>query len=243
VSENDVPLIDESEDEEEVEIPTDEPEEIPPSEADKSTIIEEGLPDQDAGHLTELVCDVCLELNLTTKSSIECKRCGKAFCFHYASSIDPDYCVNCMSEVSVTKQIITKTYEHKNEETGQSTFYRRKAREIKIEGLDWLFAQRKIKDLSDVELDLMIEYHRNICSLITAESERRRNEKMHRYAGKHIVIPTPATTVVTSNTTTTVKKSRTVSKAKATEQLAAVLQSLLAKGMSVDQIAKMMGSK
>ncbi len=226
--------------EEEVFIPTpdDTPEEITPEEAAQTNIPlpQEATPEE--AHIAHLVCDVCLELNLTTKSVIKCARCEQAFCFHFASNIDAQYCVNCMSEMSIAKSVITKTYEHKNDETGITSFYRRKAREIKIDGLDWLFAQRKISELADVELDMAIEYHRNICSLMMAESERRRNEKMHRYAGIKTHIPTPSTTKVTEGTTTTVKKTRTVSKDKASESAAAILASMMAKGMNIQDILK-----
>lgn len=233
---------DESSEEEslEAELPiTDEPEEVSPAEIKPEEIIESEDAPEDKGHLTELVCDCCLELNLVTKSCIKCARCGAAFCLHYASTIDAQYCVNCMSRMSVTKEVLTKTYEHKNPETGDVHFYRRKARLIKLEGLDWLFSQRKIVDLSDEELDLSIEYHRNIMYLMIAEQERHRNEKMHRYANvtfKH----TKSAAKVTDTTTTTVKKTRTVSKDKASEQLQAIMKAMLAKGLSVEQIQAML---
>jgi hypothetical protein len=235
-------VIGDQEEEEEVFIPTpdDTPEPITEEEA-TSTDIPLTLPQEvesEEAHIAALVCDVCLELNLTTKSVIRCAKCEQAFCFHFASNIDAQYCVNCMSEMSISKSIVTKTYEHKNDETGAISFYRRKARDIKIEGLDWLFAQRKINELADVELDMAIEYHRNICSLMMAESERRRNEKMHRYAGINVKIPTPSTTTVTEGTTTTVKKTRTVSKDKASESAAAILASMMAKGMNIQDILK-----
>lgn len=193
-------------------------------------------------HIAYLVCDVCLELNLTTKSVIKCARCDNAFCYHFQSAIDSQYCVNCMSDISLTKQVITKTYESTNPETGEKSFYRRRARDIKIDGLSWLFAQRRITELADVELDLAIEYHRNICSLMIAESERRRNEKMHRYANVKL-IPIPSTTTVSTGTTTTVKKTRTVSKNKAAEGAAAILSSMLGKGMSIQDILKAVAKK
>lgn len=199
--------------------------------------------DLDKGHLTELVCEACLELNLTSKSAIVCARCGKAFCLHYASTIDVQYCVNCMSDVGITKEVITKTYEHKSAETDQVTFYRRRARQMRIFGLDWLFAQRKINDLSDVELDLDIEYHRNLMKLMIDEQERRKNEKMHRYAGMRVVLPTPATTTVSSVKQTTVKKSSTVSKSKSTEQLQALLSSMKAKGVTMESLAQLLKKK
>jgi hypothetical protein len=212
-----------------------------PITAEQAAVTDIPLPQEaspEETHIASLVCDCCLELNLTSKSVIRCARCENAFCFHFASAIDAQYCVNCMSEMSVTKSIITKTYEHKDEETGRINFYRRRAREIKVEGLDWLFAQRKINALADVELDMAIEYHRNLCSLMIAESERRRNEKMHRYAGVKVSIPTPATTTVTNGVTTTVKKSRTISKNKGAEQVAAILASLQGQGMSIGDILK-----
>jgi hypothetical protein len=145
-----------------------------------------------------------------------------------------------MSDISVSKSVITKTYEHKNEETGQKIFYRRKAREIQVGGLDWLFAQRKIVEISDMELDLVIEYHRNILGLEISEQETRRTAKMHRYAGVKFHIPTPATTTATSGTSTTTKRTRTISKNKAAEQLAALLKSVQSKGITAEQIAQML---
>lgn len=197
-------------------------------------------------HIASLVCDVCLELNLTTKSCIECVRCGNAFCFHFASKIDAQYCVNCLSDLSVMKQVITKTYEHRDSESGKVNFYRRRAREVKIAGLDWLFAQRKIASLSDVELDMSIEYHRNICSLMLAESERRRTEYMHRNARVKVSVignGSVSGASVKDSTTTTVKKTRTISKNRQQEQLAALLASMKTKGVDINAIAAMLKEK
>lgn len=228
---------------------SDEPElitEIPSASFIPQDLIIPSLADEntESPHLTSTVCDVCLELNLTTHSVIKCERCEQAFCFHFASNIDARYCVNCMSDMSMTKQVITKEYVHRDSERGITSIYRRRAREVKISGLDWLFAQRKISELSDTELDLTIEYHRNILSLMITEQEARRNAKMHRYAGIKVSIPTPSTTTVSDTTTTTTKKTRTVSKTKQQEQLAAMLKSMLAGGTTPDQIlAKLRGGK
>ena len=219
--------------------PTDEPEEITQEEAAATDIPLEALGPVEEPHLASTVCDVCLELNLTTKTCICCARCGQAFCLHFASTVDAQYCVNCLSDISMAKSTITKTYEHKNDETHTTTFYRRKAREVQISGLDWLFSQRKIYELSDIELDLSIEYHRNILSLMIAEQEKKRTEYMHRYAGIKVHIPTPATTDVHDSTTTTVKKTRVVSKNKQQEQLAALLKQMQSKGLNLNDIAKM----
>jgi hypothetical protein len=237
-----------SETTEEVETPSLYDEELPisaePQTVEAAAQTEAAPPEPQEHHLTSTVCDVCLELNLTTKSCICCERCEQAFCLHFASMVDARYCVNCLSDISMTKQVITKEYVHHDSEHNVTTTYRRRAREVKINGMDWLFAQRQLTDMSDMEVDLKIEYHRNLLSLLISEQENRRNVKMHRYAGIKAV-PTPATTTVssTSTTTTTTKKTRTVSKTKQQEQLAALLKSITAKGTSIADIAALLKQK
>lgn len=198
-------------------------------------------PEDTTPHLTSTVCDVCLELNLTVKSHIErCDHCEQAFCFHFASNIDARYCLNCMSDISITKKIISKEYIHRDDEQKVTSVYRRRAREVKIDGLSWLFAQRKIIELSDVELECQQEYHRNLLILLIDEQERRRNARIHRYAGAKSII-TPDITSVSNTTTTVVKKTRTISKNKADEQLAALMNTIAkAKGIDPNMLAALL---
>lgn len=197
-------------------------------------------------HIASTVCETCQELNLTQKQHIiTCLRCEQAFCYHFTSSVDAQYCVNCMSDISVTKQVITKEYVHRDDERQVTSVYRRRAREVQIKGLDWLFAQRRIADLSDAELDLQIEYHRNILQLLLIEQEQRRTARLHRYAGVKISIPRKSVdnTKTENTTTTTVKRTKTVSKNKQAEQVAAILNSMQAGGMSLDQILAKLKTK
>lgn len=205
----------------------------------------------DEFHIAATVCDSCMELNLTTKSVIRCARCEQAFCLHYASKIDVQYCVNCMASVDVTKQVIVKEYIHEDKERGVTQIYRRKAREIKIGGLDWLFAQRKIATLNNTELDMVIEYHRNIMQLLLAEQERKRLEYLHRNAKVKYVSPVrpPSNSdgsvkvTNTKTTRTTTKQTKTMSKSKETEQIGALLGQLKAKGINLNDLAKLINSK
>ena len=78
--------------------------------------------------------------------------------------------------------------------------------------------------------------------LMIDEQERRRNARIHRYAGVKVHIPTPSTTSVIDTTRTTVKKTRTISKNKAEEQLNALLASMLGGGKkAVDIMAILKG--
>jgi hypothetical protein len=185
------------------------------------------------------VCKNCLELNLIEEVRIaRCIKCNLIYCVHFASSIDPAHCIECLSDISVTKEVITKTYEHYNEETDVTTSSKRRARSIKIAGMDWLFAQRKIYTLSDNELELAIEYHRAILDMMLKEREERRSKYAHRFAG--VQIPKSALTGVSANEKVEVKRTRVISSTKKEAGASALMKSLLDSGMSIDQIMKML---
>ena len=192
-------------------------------------------------HISSNVCDVCMRDNLLQKVGIiYCNKCRAPFFLHYASKIDVRYCVDCFSEMDLTKEVIHKTYEHYNEVTDTITKYSRKARRIALTGESWLFAQRRIKDMTDAELDMEIEYHRQMFQLIAAEAEERKNRKVHRFAGVRVKVPS------TTSSSTTVTVSKKVSKTSSTTaqaKLSALLGTMLAKGMTPDMIAAMLKSK
>lgn len=171
------------------------------------------------------VCDTCVGDNLLKECGIRtCARCLNPFCLHYASKVDPlTYCVSCMSAIELTRSVVTKTYEHFDEVSDTLRTWSRKAREIHLSGDDWMFAQRRINTLSDAELDMVIEYHRQYLQLLCSDQERRRMEKAHRNAGVKFIIPT---STVTTTTVTTSKKTNTVKLDKQKEKTAAMLSSL-----------------
>jgi len=216
--------------------------ELDPPDQNEVTEVPVEVPEEP--HVASNVCETCSHDNLLQKVGIVyCSKCSAPFCIHFASKIDPQYCVDCCSEVSMTKNSITYERQVYNEQTDTTRTYRRRAKEIHIEGFDWLFMQRKIYTLSDAELDLAIEYHRNYQSLLLVEAEARRNQKAHRNANVKIVMPTHST----QTTTTTVKKSTNITSTKAQAQVSGLFSSLLAKGLTVDQIqaivAQLQGKK
>ena len=199
--------------------------ELEPPEVDDPTVVNE------PSDPPETVCDTCFQENLTSNVGIIfCKECKTSICKHYASSIDPQYCVGCLSDVTVEKTNVTWEQEKYSEKTDTVVKIRRRGREIKIEGLGWLFFQRKIYTLSEAELESAIEYHKNILSLMLTEAERLRNNKIHRYAG--VKVPTPSTI---TKTTVTKESTKTVS-TKATAQASALLSTMLARGFTLEQL-------
>lgn len=191
--------------------------------------------------LDNLVCDICLELNLTEAVHIQkCVVCEESYCTHHASIVDPTHCAECLHDVTVTFETIKKTETHLNHVTNQPYTRTRKARQIKLGGMHWLFAQRKIGDMNDQELALAIEYHRAYYDALIYEREKRRIDNFHRNANKQYKVNSSSSTTVTS--TTVVKKSKTVTGTKPKTQevnLSAALQLLLKQGFTMEQIKGM----
>jgi hypothetical protein len=185
-------------------------------------------------------CRTCLEANLTEDVRISrCTKCAFLYCTHFASTIDPQYCTECLSDVSLHKEVVTKTYTYYNEETDTLTEYKRRARYIKLEGLDWLFAQRKIIALSDNELELAVEYHREILNGMLKEREERRIKQLHRFANT----PKDAATQNLDSASVVASKvirTKTIQSSKAAATANATMQAMFAAGMTPAQLLAML---
>jgi len=135
--------------------------------------------------------------------------------------------------------VITKTYSYYNEEKDEVIEYKRRARRIQLSGLDWLFAQRKIVSLSDNELELSVEYHREFLNGLLKEREERRIKQAHRYAN------TPAndkTAKLDSATVTaeSIKRTKTIQSSKAAATANATMAAMLQSGMSAAQLLELL---
>lgn len=203
----------------------------------------EDLP-QSIEPLDNKVCDLCLERNLIDKSEgsfiQKCPTCDEGYCIHHASSVDPLYCVECLHDVQVTIETVRRTVISENASTGQVTTRSRKARQITLAGSHWLFNQRKIVDMTDLELTLAIEYHETFLHSLVYERDLRRIEKFHRNADKPFKVKTSNSTI-----TSTIKKTKTI-KAKtpdtAEANIGVFIEQLKASGMSLADIKAMMMS-
>lgn len=188
------------------------------------------------------VCDLCKEKNLTDRTQFSiCTQCNKVYCLHFASTIDPKYCTSCLNDVVVTEETIKKTSEHYNENTDKVYRKVQSAKRITIGGLHWLFQARKIDTLSDLELELAIEYHMEYLNLLLREREERRVERAHR--NKNVKINF-SSVQVTESSTIEVKKTRVkkATKVDPAQQLAEALADLQKLGFSPEMIAKMAAS-
>jgi len=183
------------------------------------------------------VCEECKVLNLTTSVGVQgCLRCSKPHCIHFASTIDPLYCGECLGDITLKKETVVKTYTHYNEDTDELTSYNRRAKSISISGNDWLFSQRKISSLNDAELELTCEYHRAYLILLLNEREARRTAYMHRYAGVKITLTPPSATT----TSTEVKTTKEIKSTKAAQNAKSIVESMLASGQSTEQLMELL---
>lgn len=188
--------------------------------------------------LDNIVCDVCLEQNLTENIHIQrCTTCNDEYCMHHSSVIDPGQCEQCCSDVKVEISTIKKVII----DSKVGHIRSRKARQITLGGLHWLFAQRKIQDMGDDDLIRAIEYHRAIYDSLIYEREKRRAETFHRNANKPFKVPQNHST-----TTKTVKTVKTVQAktAPTAEGMNTQFKALIDAGFTKEQIiALIMGKK
>ena len=191
--------------------------------------------------IEDTVCSECAFGNLVKNVGIKrCIRCDKAFCTHFSCTVAPlEYCINCMGDLELKREIVTKTVEKYNPFTDTTHVYKRRARSIHINGDDWMFAQRKIGSLSEVELELAIEFHKEYLQLLGAEQDRKKAERLHKQSNvKTISVPngTVSKTVRETKTTTTTKQN------KKADQLQALFEQLLLDGKSIQEIQQIIAS-
>lgn len=195
--------------------------------------------------IEEVVCDTCIKDNLLKSIGIQkCYRCSKPFCLHYSAKADPHYCVNCLGELKLTTEVVTKSYEHEHydalEDKVITTTYSRNAKRYTMSGDDWLFVQRRSRSMSDEELDMFIEYHRQYRDLLLAEKDTRRAERLAALRAKSEAARAPSGAVSTTRSTTTVvKKTTTVKTNKKLEQLKAQLAVMVGTDGVEEALAKL----
>lgn len=206
----------------------------------------------------ERFCSKCVSDPNLTKF---CKRCRYEFCGHFASKWDFQFCAYCLHDLVLHDSIIRKDVVTKSL-SGKKTFTRvMSARHLMFEGKDWMFAAKRVLDMSEEELGSTIEYHRTIFGALINEMEARkiaRNKKNLSLIakGSSLKIPsiksgmytdgTPMTigTDSTTVTTTTIKRTRIT--ATQTNSTAVALTSIIAimkaQGLGEEQIkAKLLG--
>jgi len=187
------------------------------------------------------ICMLCREQNLTDQTQFNnCKKCNSVYCLHYASTIDPGYCTNCLYDVQVKEEIVSKTETHYNEKEDKTYQRTRKAKRISLGGMHWLFQARKIQLMTDLELELAIEYHRDTLNQMLYERDERRSQKAHRNAGKPLPLKFVGA-VTESESTVEVKRTKVkqATKADPTTQFAQAAKVLASLGLTPEMIAKL----
>lgn len=179
------------------------------------------------------ICEVCKE-----EEHKQCKRCGVAFCRHHASTIDFRYCALCLEDFSVVETIETKTTEYRNENGVVTSRRRQVAKNLKLIGTDWLFAQHAVENLTDEELTDTIEYHRNIASLMLMERETRRTEYFHKLGSYKVRVIDKSVADTTGATKD--KKKKAEKKAPDQSAILAAFELLTGKKLTPEELAALM---
>lgn len=189
----------------------------------------------------------CVECDKGNQTKI-CKKCGVVHCKHYASVTDVRFCGNCISDFTIKETIIEKIVEHERPDGSISFSRKYQARNIKLEGTDWLFAAHLLSEMTDQEIEATIEFHRANVGLLLDERQSRQHERYKKLAGIKITSvkhetqeereKREAKELAKAN-----KKSRVKTKDVTMDTLAAALQQLAKSGLTQAQIVEMLKGK
>jgi len=157
-----------------------------------------------------------------------CLKCGITYCVHYASATDIRFCSNCLSDFRVVESIEIKTVERIASDGEVLSRKRQTARNIRLEGMDWLFQAQKISSMTDEDILNAIEYHGAIKSLLINEREERKVEHYKKLQGIRIS-PRVETPAITNGKKT---RTRVEKKAPDANAVASALNTLL--GANID---------
>lgn len=214
------------------------------------------------------LCTPCMEENLISAgiadSFKKCPTCNELFCLHSVSRIDPQYCIHCCNDFRLADTQETFKRETRNDEGKITSVKSFRVRHLGLSGQHWMFYNRAITSLSDLELEAAIEYHYGIRNGMLQERDARRTANAHRNKGKtagneetsllegtaaNPLIQTPDGAVFAMSSTVT-RRVRTIktsnsatTKPKQDTGIPAALQLLLDKGFTEDQILAMVGGK
>lgn len=124
-------------------------------------------------------CVFCPEAQLVDLQPLlrTCPKCKRIYCSAHASSADPQFCQDCLSDVIVKDETVVKTEEEWDIQKDQLIRHTQKFRQIEFHGTGWMFYTKAIQARTDDELKAFIEYHRALVSLIEHEIIDRKIQK------------------------------------------------------------------
>lgn len=103
----------------------------------------------------------------------ECARCGKKYCALDTSKLDSRYCNECMSDIIIEDTTFTKTSQTYDDITDTIHTETRTCRDVTFNGIDWMFACKRLSEMSDVEAKIELEYHRAMVHFLESDLLQR----------------------------------------------------------------------
>lgn len=168
-----------------------------------------------------------------------CLKCGVAYCVHYASEVDIRFCGNCLSDFRVIESIEIKTVERVASDGEVVSRKRQTARNIRLEGMDWLFQAQKISTMTDEDILNAIEYHSAIKSLLINEREERKVEHFKKLQGIRITARADTAPVVSGKRTRTKVEKKTPDANAVAAALGTILKANIDPAMLAEALAKL----
>lgn len=154
-------------------------------------------------------CYLCDNIETVGK----CINCQKDFCLLDTNKLDSRYCAECMSDIVIEDTKYTKTSEEYDEVTDTTRHVEHSCRDIRFNGIDWMFAQQRLSGMTDTEAKIELEYHRAMVHFLESDLLSR-SVKTYRMKvqsdidGKHAKRAAQIKKIVETRTRKTVKMTK-----------------------------------
>lgn len=132
-------------------------------------------------------CAYCEDTNINKK----CIKCQNFYCILHTSHISPNLCHGCFKGLQVIiDEHFTKTVEVYNEATDTVRTVKSEARQVRLDGPDYVWYSVIIQQATDQELMEVLEFHKFMVSLIENQRDVRKVEKIQKLRGEGPVLST-----------------------------------------------------
>lgn len=145
-----------------------------------------------------ITCKYCLIDKVKT-----CLMCKSFFCSIHANNFSPNFCKDCLTNLSVVMSKFNKTTSEYDPVTDTIEKVSSGCERIQLDGPDWIFYSEWIQNLNDEDMKVIYEFHYFVLKLIEHDNETRIVKRKNKLASTKMPL-----SVVTTKTSTTKREAK-----------------------------------
>lgn len=135
-----------------------------------------------------ITCKYCLNEQIRT-----CLMCKSRFCVLHAAKFSPNFCQDCLSNIGVIRNIVTRTsveYDMIDDQILPKVIH---APTLQLDGPDWVFYQAWLAERTEEEWMDVYQFHYFILKYMEYENELRKVKQTRRIQSATVGTRSPQT--------------------------------------------------